>query len=233
MSNGKIKKRKVWQIIGIVLVAIIFILLLITLVTFNNTDSNQILFGYSYFSVVSESMLPVFDTDDIIVIRAVRPNRRPPDYQINDIVTYQSFDLNNLGVFITHRIVDITEDGRYITKGDNNEVVDPLPIYASQILGKYQYRIKGARVFMLFLRSPYGYVLFILVPSLLLIGFEIVLFIGYFKKFRVSYKERSEKEKQRLETEIQENKKLREELSRLKEELISIKETEKNEQAND
>ena len=47
-----------------------------------------------------------------------------------DIVMYRSADIS-----VVHRLEDIASDGSFITKGDNNDTVDPRPVEKSCILG--------------------------------------------------------------------------------------------------
>ena len=86
--------------------------------------------GYSMLVVVSGSMEPEIETDDLIIIKKV------DEYEENDIVTYQK---NNH--LITHRIVRIEEDKIY-TKGDHNNTEDE-PITADCIQGKVVKNVKA------------------------------------------------------------------------------------------
>jgi len=70
----------------------------------------------------TNSMDPILDKDSNAI--QVVPEK-PEDIQIGDIISYQSEMFNAV---IIHRVVDIGQDEQgiyYITKGDNNNEVDP------------------------------------------------------------------------------------------------------------
>lgn len=88
-------------------------------------------FGYSTLMVKTGSMAgeesDSINAGDLIIIKDTG------DYEIGDIVTFlQEGDV----VPTTHRIIDYTEDGLFITKGDANNVQDGLPVSKDMILGK-------------------------------------------------------------------------------------------------
>lgn len=88
-------------------------------------------FGYSTLTVKTGSMAgeesDSINAGDLIIIKDTG------DYEIGDIVTFlQEGD----SVPTTHRIIDCTEDGLFITKGDANNVQDGLPVSKDMILGE-------------------------------------------------------------------------------------------------
>ena len=104
--------------------------------------------GYSTFIVISGSMEPTINVDDLIIIKEEN------EYKEQDIVTYQS----NKSV-VTHRIVK--KEGDIIwTKGDNNNTEDS-PINSSQIYGKYIYKIKNVGKIIQIINSPIGIAIFL------------------------------------------------------------------------
>ena len=121
-------------------------------------------FGVKTFSIISGSMEPTINIDDIVLVRKVdRINIRK-----NDIVTFQIE-----GEIITHRVIDIQffeGDLIYTTKGDNNEVIDTQKIVYDQIEGKYIGRIPKAGKLLSFLKNKYvfGTILIILIICYLL-----------------------------------------------------------------
>ncbi len=66
--------------------------------------------------VVSESMSPALDIGDIIIVQG------RDDYGVHDIVVFKTEYSQKP---IVHRIVEINEEGRFVTKGDSNEFSDP------------------------------------------------------------------------------------------------------------
>ncbi|MFH0832757.1 MAG: signal peptidase I [Candidatus Aenigmatarchaeota archaeon] len=67
-------------------------------------------------SVVSESMEPILNVGDLVVVVA------PQNLKAGDIILFDGFDgieCRQKGPII-HRIIKINDDGSYETKGDNN-----------------------------------------------------------------------------------------------------------------
>lgn len=95
------------------------------------------------------------------------------ELEVGDIIAYM-----NGGSAVTHRIIaiDTAEDGSllFTTKGDANEVEDTQPVTEEQLVGIYQGRIPKAGDFALFLQQPLGMLLFIGVPLLAFIIYDIV-----------------------------------------------------------
>lgn len=106
----------------------LLIILFIFIIIYNKfTDKFTInyLFGYSWLRVLTGSMEPEIKPGETIVIK------KCSQYKKGDIVTFITKDKE----VITHRISDI-DSGMYYTKGDANNVRDPVPIEESQICGK-------------------------------------------------------------------------------------------------
>lgn len=150
----------------------------------NNTLIN--LFGFSYSVVGSDSMHTDaedgFKTGDILIIRKVPFNR----LEVGDIIAFRSLDDP---IYIVHRIIEIDEDGHFITQGDANQTVDPHPVTRDNYFGQviFDFDSSGIGQFVLNYRSTLFAV--IIGIFLMIIAIEIV---NLFK---------SVKEKQTLETE--------------------------------
>ena len=116
----KIKiKQNIFLICSLLLVLVIFY------VQFFSKEMNIKPFGIEVLIVKSNSMSPVFNKNDIIIIQEQK------EYKIGDIVTYKA----NNGSIITHRIIEKDENEIY-TKGDNNNTKDENPICIDDIKGK-------------------------------------------------------------------------------------------------
>lgn len=83
------------------------------------------------YQIQSGSMLPELQIGEIIILL------EQENYKIKDIITYK---VEN-SYFITHRIVQITEEG-YITKGDANNTEDETVVKQEQIQGKVIFHSK-------------------------------------------------------------------------------------------
>lgn len=89
-------------------------------------------FGRSVLKVLTGSMEPTILTNDYIII----DRSATSDLSVGDIISYYSKDPQIAGLVVTHRIVEILDDGRYLTRGDANTVNDE-PVSADQIVGRY------------------------------------------------------------------------------------------------
>ncbi|MCD8195420.1 MAG: signal peptidase I, partial [Coprobacillus sp.] len=90
-----------------VLLASVSVYVLVEQYAYNNQMPT--VFGYSVASVGSGSMEPTINTGDVIV------NKKCDQYEVDDIITFYSEAESR---YITHRIVDINEDGSFKTQGD-------------------------------------------------------------------------------------------------------------------
>lgn len=90
----------------------------------NNSRFPMVL-GYGYAVVASGSMEPTLSRGDLVIVR------QESAYEKGNIITFiQTGDQRTT----THRIVE-AEDGRFVTQGDANNLVDEA-IVAEQIFGK-------------------------------------------------------------------------------------------------
>lgn len=110
---------------NIILILSILLVLTIIYIQFFSKEMNIKPFGIEVLIVKSNSMSPVFNKNDIIIIQEQK------EYKIGDIVTYKA----NNGSIITHRIIEKDENEIY-TKGDNNNTKDENPICIDDIKGK-------------------------------------------------------------------------------------------------
>lgn len=143
--NKKIQNKLKWQkikricirIITIFLLAMIIINFIILLQMKITPDETPSLFGLKAFCIISGSMKPEINVNDIIIVKEVGQEK----IKINDII---SFKINQ--ETITHRVINIEygNDGKvyYITKGDANNAEDGERITFDNIEGKYIFRIQ-------------------------------------------------------------------------------------------
>lgn len=84
-----------------------------------------------YVVVRGNSMLPVYDTGDLLVVRAAER------YAIGDIVAYRvpAGQLGE-GLVVVHRIVGGDAAQGFVTKGDHNSAPDPWSPRGGDIAGK-------------------------------------------------------------------------------------------------
>lgn len=116
--------------------------------------------GYTPLVVESDSMVPFFEENDLVLIRNGKDGTA---YEEGDVICFHSGD-----VYVTHRIVktDAGEDGNtvYTTQGDANNTPDKQLVRPEQILGSYAAHFEGLGGFVLFMQTPVGMVYCVLLP---------------------------------------------------------------------
>ena len=124
--------------------------------------------GYKPFIVLTGSMEPVFYSGDLVMVKEVEAD----SLQVGDVIAFREGT-----AVITHRIVQVEGEGkdlRFTTKGDNNNVNDRRPVTVEQLEGTYLYRISKLGNFAMFMQTPVGMALFIALPLLSFILYDIL-----------------------------------------------------------
>ena len=119
-------------------------------------QKNSTLFGFSSAVVLTGSMSPALEPNDIIV------SRKQSSYAVGDIITFDAG-----GSSVTHRIVSVGEDGMR-PKGDANNTEDAQPIKQSRVIGKVILVIPRLGAAVGFLKTPLGILCFLGAAVLLL-----------------------------------------------------------------
>ncbi len=163
-KNEKKHHFSITNIIGILLCIILLPGFIIATSLFINSlihrDIPPSCFGYTPLIVETGSMSPVFNENDVILIQNSDDKK---SFIVGDIICYHSGD-----VYVTHRIKEVTTDDNgttiYFTQGDANNALDNDPVYQNQILGVYKTRFEGMGKTLLFIQTPTGMILCVMVP---------------------------------------------------------------------
>ena len=95
--------------------------------------------GSQTYSVLTSSMAPKYAPGTFLVVKPVPFE----ELKVGDIITYQIE--SGSPTVITHRISSVTAEQSgeivFITKGDNNDVEDELPVREVQVKGKLFYAV--------------------------------------------------------------------------------------------
>ena len=78
---------------------------------------------------------------------------------------------------VTHKVMEITEDDgelAWVTQGIANNAADTLPVPADNLVGVYQNRLPGLGDVVLFMQTTTGLIVCVVVPILLLVGWDIL-----------------------------------------------------------
>ena len=176
----KTRTAKIASITGKVLLGLIILIvaffIILTLSRKRDDGDTPSLFGYSYVSVLSNSMNAGKDGDfrkgDLLVVKTLTDDQTK-NLKVGDIITFRDF-VNGQRALTTHRINSIfyktDKNGKktvsgYITKGDNNPVVDDTERAPEDIVAIYNgTKIGGGGNVMDFLKSQTGFLLVLVLP---------------------------------------------------------------------
>lgn len=145
------------------------VLLLILIVSGSLFTIISPFFGWRTEVVISGSMEPAIRTGSIVIVRPVIPAA----IQTGDIIMFFSPDRKSL---TTHRVVGVeSESGlRFITRGDANKNVDMNAVEPGQVVGTVVHSIPYLGLLVQFIKTPLGFIVFLLIPAVILIGREIL-----------------------------------------------------------
>lgn len=136
-----------------------------------NGESKQPLLGA--YIIITPSMVPTIRVEDAIIIM----RKEPEEFKLRDIITFTSSDPRYSGLTITHRIVGIQkmDNGQiyFRTKGDNNNTPDNTLVPAKNVYGKVILKIPKIGYIQYILTQAYGWILFVVVPCLGIVIYDI------------------------------------------------------------
>ncbi len=116
--------RKILQIseVLITVMACFSVIIFLSGLTTGIATGKPSFLGYRVMWVRTPSMEPAIMTGDFVLVKAVDYS----DVSVGDVVVYRKADSNGklTRYRIIHRIIDTTEEGNFIFKGDNNEYPD-------------------------------------------------------------------------------------------------------------
>lgn len=167
--------KKCVKIIGECFLGIVILFLICNMVI-NFVSVNYVAkFGnYALFDVNGNSMNPTLKDGDLIVIKT-----NESDYKVGDIISFVDTD----EVIVTHKIVEIKENGCMITKGDNRDTVDDVCVLNDNVVGVYEgVRVPIVGYITRFTNTMFGFFLLVLVPLWLVFTICLYELIDAIKK---------------------------------------------------
>jgi len=171
---------------------IIFIVVcMLSLLSQRMTGNTPELFGYSTYTVVTDSMAGTYDVGDVVICKRIKDTlgyMKDTGFEEGEVIAFiapANFVKDNKlqGLTITHRIItkpfyDEETDTWYVeTKGDNAVYKDRVPIPVENIQGTIVGANKGIVKFFKFLTKWYGFVIVIVVPLLIILFWQIGILI--------------------------------------------------------
>ena len=160
----------IYTIIKIFVVAMLSIYLLFVIV--QRFTNNSSILGYRVFTIATGSMEPVYNIDDVILVKDTDPST----LKKGDDIAYLGNRDAVKGLIVTHRIIrmETFNDGKvhYTLKGVNNKYEDPS-ITADQILGKVVGKLPVVNFINHVVKNIYGFFFLVFCPLVLVIFLEI------------------------------------------------------------
>lgn len=164
-------------VLNIVLWVFILFAAIITIISLSTKEKGVAnIFGYIPFSIQTESMEPTIKTGDLIITKKVDLET----LKEGDIISFFAQEQKKV-IVKTHRIEEVKDDQimlSFVTKGDNNSLVDDEEVVVKDIISKYD----GTRIPVLgyvldFLKSQVGFFLFIILPLFIFFIYHLYKFI--------------------------------------------------------
>lgn len=154
-SKGKLVKN----IISYIVMSIVFIFMVISIL------SNIGSFRYKFYDILTGSMSPTINPGSLIIVKEIDSN----EIKEGDIITFKGSSTSEL---TTHRVVKVIDKNNNIefqTKGDANDVLDPMLVDEGLLVGKVIFNIPYMGKVMSFI-NQYRVIIVILIIAYLCFG---------------------------------------------------------------
>lgn len=197
------------------------------------------IFGFTPYSVQTESMSPTFKPGDLIFSKVPTHDElaslKISEYDSEgnrtvdgDIITYWT-TINGKQVLNTHRIIGIYNGGDHLifkTRGDGNASEDALTVHETYVVGIYTgVKWDGMGKVFDFFQTSTGFLICVVIPVLIFFIFNLVQFFRSLFEYQnvktlIQYEEEREKnEPESEEEQLAAKKQAEEERARLEQEL--------------
>ena len=174
--------QKDWGGIGIILVPIILLLFFFPAQFGGNTH---------FLVILSGSMEPEYPVGGLAILKQTNAT----NIQVDDVIAFRPGNNEDTKIFVTHRVVETTEEG-FITKGDANKDVDMGVVAPQQVVARAEYIIPylgyGLMKLSTLLKTKFGFLLLILIPASAILFTELRKIILAFEVDKIMKGIRSE-----------------------------------------
>lgn len=173
----KVLKSVISGIVDFLMLIVIVFAIGVTLISLNSEDNNISKIGkYMPLNVKTNSMEPTIMQGDFIIVEECDAS----ELKVDDVISFLATEEDTV-IVKTHRIVSIDEtskDRSFITRGDNNEVNDNIPVFPSDVVGVWKgVRLAKVGTILDFVSSQTGFLICIVLPLLILFVYQIYRFI--------------------------------------------------------
>ena len=170
---------------------IVIVVCMLILLSQKITGNTPELFGYSTYTIVTDSMKGTYDVGDVVLCKRIKDTLKYQEqtgFKEGDVIAFiapHGFDKAGKleGRTITHRIVvapyyDEATDTWYVhTKGDNAIDQDRVPIPVENIQGIIVGTSKSVSKVVRFITTWYGFLSVVITPLVLILLWQIAVLI--------------------------------------------------------
>ena len=188
MSKAKLFFEKILNAFAWVVFILAIVVCAVTVFsTFSDEENGKELFGYKFLIVASDSMSKseisqdeeiFFNAGDIVIIKT---GEDTTSLQPGQVISFFSYNPDSFGKTLTHKIREpiYSTNGAligYVTYGINKGENDQALVPADSIIGVYEGKIPLLGHVFAFLKTPRGFFMSVITPTvLLIIYFSIVV----------------------------------------------------------
>ena len=140
--------------------------------------------GVKTFIVQSGSMEPAIKTGGVVVVKSM------DTYKVGDVITFGPRSKTKSPT--THRIIEVKEDGNFVTRGDANNAEDMRTVSRYEVIGKVLFSVPYIGYAVATAQKPWGFGLIIVLPAIIIISEEVQKILKELAK-KADYKRRVEK----------------------------------------
>ena len=204
--------KRIGSVLVDILIVIVFIvstIVVIASITANRTGGQPSVMGYVFSSVQTNSMQGTIDKGDFVVGKLIDDNTKIEE---GDIISYYDY-IGGKQVVVTHRVIEIIDPDTvpgYVTQGDNEKYPDDIVKTRDTLHSVYKFRIPFLGKFIDFLKTPFGFIITLVIPLLSFIAWQAYkLILLFFKSKQAELEEQAEqlKNTQNAKSELSEEEK--------------------------
>jgi signal peptidase I len=163
------KISKILYYVFIILILSVSVLLVVSVLPITG--------NIKFLTVLSGSMEPALKIGSVVLVKPAA------DYSVGNTITFGPNTKTKPPT--THRIVEIKNANgsiSYMTKGDANNAPDLKEVRKNEVIGKVIFDLPYAGYVITAARKPYGFLLIIVLPALLVIYDELMKIWAEIKK---------------------------------------------------
>ncbi len=169
-------RHRILTVIGTILCIILIPVLIVNMTliakSYMKKDEVPSIGGTFPLIVLTDSMQPEIKSGDLIICHVTDAE----EIEVNDIISFFDPEGNGTSI-VTHRVVEILQENGEIffrTRGDNNNTDDKELVPEGNLVGVYKTRIAGVGHVAMFMQSTTGLIVCVVLPILLLVGYDII-----------------------------------------------------------